>query len=476
MFKKLNLILMSALVFGFAACDDIDDAVAPQSYAPEALMSLDGLTVEKGAALSGETIDLNEVSTLEVIKTVATPELRAGQSVEYVMQVSGTADFANAKSLEVEGNSVYASDLNTVFRELLGKTDKARELHVRFAAYLAYGDGARVRFGEQDTYFAASAMNVIPFTPELFIDETYHLLINGQVRATLANTGGDVYDNPVFEVTAEITDEDFDMETFMISWQIIADTYKETGDASAARMVFAPSPDAPEALAGSLVTNSGAEDIPAAGALVQSGSLVFTIDVENMTYSVAEAPAYLWTPGDANGWEHAKSQVLTSADKVNYQGMAHLNGGFKFTNVAGWDGTNYGDSGTPGLLSTDGGAGNLNVESDGLYWCNANVLDLTYSLTPINTVGVIGSFSASGWGTDVVMTPSPDFLVYTAEVTFAEGDMWKIRTNGTWDINFGGSADGLVFNAGDIAAPGAGTYEIVVDFSKIPYTATLTKK
>ncbi len=437
MFKKLNLILMSALVFGFTACDDIEDAI-PQSYAPEALMSLDGLTVENGAALSGETINLNEVSQLEVIKTVATPELRDGQSVEYVMHVSTNAEFTGAKTLEVTGNSVYASDINTIFRELHGKTDKARDLHVRFAAYLAYGDGARVRFGSQDTYFASAVMSVIPFTPELFIDEVYYLEINGEVRATLSNTGGDVYDNPTFTAKVNIPEENFDEETFSFGvWKVVSDRYKETGDASAGRAVFAPAPESAGQEKGTLVTNTGSSDIPEGDYLAMAGKVVFTINVEKMEFTIAEAPKAYYMIGQFCGWnwDNAAEMIPVNSNPDKYWTIRYVKAGegFKFNSNTDWDGGQWGYSGAAigtcvaGEVTYDGDD-NLLVAKSGWYIfvvdvsSGAPVLDI---LEP--NVYVFGAAIGNKWSAEednkftVIDDPDAEWPFVSPDVTATDG-------------------------------------------------------
>lgn len=56
-----------------------------------------------------------------------------------------------------------------------------------------------------------------------------------------------------------------------------------------------------------------------------------------------------------------------------------------------------------------------------------------------HTYGVIGSFAASGWATDVAMTLVEDH--YEAAVELAENDEFKIRTDGNWDtLNIGAGA------------------------------------
>ena len=114
------------------------------------------------------------------------------------------------------------------------------------------------------------------------------------------------------------------------------------------------------------------------------------------------------------------------------------------------------------------------MAQDGLYYCIVDVNNLTYSATLITSYGAIGGFN--NWGAQTVMTPSSDFLTWTGEVTFSEGDEWKFRGNDNWDINLGGEATNLVWNGANLMAPGAGTYELTLSFASLPYPCTWVKK
>lgn len=77
-----------------------------------------------------------------------------------------------------------------------------------------------------------------------------------------------------------------------------------------------------------------------------------------------------------------------------------------------------------------------------------------------HTYGVIGSFEGSGWGTDVPMTTT-DNLKWTATVTLAEGDEFKVRADGKWDNSWG--SDG--FNGANFKCEAAGEYVVTIVFN-----------
>lgn len=200
----------------------------------------------------------------------------------------------------------------------------------------------------------------------------------------------------------------------------------------------------------------------------------FVILNQVKAYYPAPEITYLYTPGQANGWSGAASQSLMSEDNTTYTGYAVLDpGGFKFTSQTDWGGTNYGNAGQKGKLTTDGNAGNLTVEDKGLYWCDVNIVKLTYTATLCTTYGLIGD-AVGGWDASKPLTPSADFLTWEGDITFGNGN-FKFRANDGWDINLGGKLDELKPNGSDIPSPGSGTYHVVLQFAKRPYSATVTK-
>lgn len=184
---------------------------------------------------------------------------------------------------------------------------------------------------------------------------------------------------------------------------------------------------------------------------------------------------YLYTPGATNGWNQELSQWLYSMSETGpFMGYAVLGGEFKFSSQLNWDGINYG-AGEDGLLSTDGGAGNLTVDVLGLYWCEVNIEDLEYKATLINTIGVVGDATPGGWDASTALTQGEDYLTWTGDITFGEGE-WKFRANDGWDVNLGGALENLTQNGGNLPSPGAGTYQVTLNLSQIPYSCTVVKK
>ena len=189
-----------------------------------------------------------------------------------------------------------------------------------------------------------------------------------------------------------------------------------------------------------------------------AGTWIVTLDMNNLTYTVGKPVLYM--AGDANGW--ATNDYLAGEDGVHFTGFMFLNqNGFKFCTQPEWKGTNYGAN-----FDTAGDAANITMtEAAGYYKVDVDLETKSYVLTPITTIGIIGSASPNGWDSDVDMT----YVPYNAEtkelgyweikdVTLTSGEI-KFRANDDWAINWGGDTNALT-QGGDNISVDAGTYDI----------------
>lgn len=177
-----------------------------------------------------------------------------------------------------------------------------------------------------------------------------------------------------------------------------------------------------------------------------------------------------WSPTD-----DMKVYLKDSSTGI-YKGYATMyNGdqGFKFVkNGNVWMGGNV-IEGTAYSISETGG--NMFI-ADGSYYWEVDILNMNATATPIATAGIIGSFAASNWGSDVLMTFDESTLSYSAEVEFAAGNEWKFRFNGNWGYNLGLSDGVLIHDGANIKVETAGTYVITLDMahgSTPSFTCTL---
>jgi hypothetical protein len=82
-----------------------------------------------------------------------------------------------------------------------------------------------------------------------------------------------------------------------------------------------------------------------------------------------------------------------------------------------------------------------------------------------HTYGVIGSFAASeNWAKDVAMTANEDNTSWSATVTLAAGDQFKVRADGAWDYSWGISEGEYAHKGDDGKADGNGTVAEAGDY------------
>lgn len=430
------------------------------------------------ANLTGEVaagvVDLNKaegpVQALTVIYT-GQDLLPEDAVVEVEMQVSSDADFSDVRTVPMTSsadNTLFSVDpqlWDNAFRSLLGKAPAARENFVRFAAYLNIGN-QRSRIGDLSSWFCPTTLMVTPVDLGIVVEEAYYLVgtLNGWDLATavkFAHSDKNVYDDPVFTLNIDITVDEAEGGWW---WKIVPQSAFEAQDWSG---LYGVEIDGDTSLSGNLYAEGNA------GQLKTAGQQLFTINMLSCTYSVSNAVPMLWTPGNSNGWSQEASGTLTTDDFTNYKGFLFLNGEWLMTPAPNWD-NKYALGAGPGTLAYNGSSNlPMPAEGAGLYWVNANLGSLTYSTTPVTAAGLIGDFN--GWGSDVDMTPSDDFLTWTGTLTIEEGQGWKVRFNHDWAINLGGSFDDLVPDGANLSCP-AGTYEVVLHLNTHPYTITLTAK
>ncbi len=234
--------------------------------------------------------------------------------------------------------------------------------------------------------------------------------------------------------------------------------------------------DGESALSGTLVQgNQGAFCIPGS---YNCTYLDITIDVENLTYTIAtdgQEPIidptaeydYVYIAGTADGWSGNGGKLASVKDANDYYGFINATGEFKIQKQQGSWATNWG--GSNGNLV----AGGANIQANGFVYVNANLNNMTYSVTNITSMGVIGDAVNPDWSTEAPLTYNAETNTWEGNVTLTDGSI-KFRANNDWNINFGGALNNLVANGDNIAVE-AGTYNVALTLvCPGEYTATLT--
>ena len=190
-----------------------------------------------------------------------------------------------------------------------------------------------------------------------------------------------------------------------------------------------------------------------------AGNFDITFDYAAQTILIeeyAEFPTYIYYIGNSTGW--SKSIPLYGKDgDGKYMGFAYIEGEFKFKpNENDWAGDWEYDG--EGKIADNGGA-NCPAPEAGYYQINIDLKEMTYSLVPVTTIGIVGPAQAGGWGADTDMTYNKEGGYWEITCTLGQDEM-KFRANDDWAINWGGSLENLTQNGGNIAVPEAGEYTV----------------
>ncbi|SCY42738.1 SusE outer membrane protein [Nonlabens sp. Hel1_33_55] len=184
-----------------------------------------------------------------------------------------------------------------------------------------------------------------------------------------------------------------------------------------------------------------------------------------------------WTPSDSE----TPFLEATEFGSVEFEGFIFMSNDapeFKFTPTnEGFEGA-FGDGGT-GMLSNDGGAGNLTVPGPGYYYITVNLDpdgdpttdDASWSASS-RVWGIIGAATQptnpAGWDDELNMTYNKETKLWTVELTMDAGE-FKFRAQEWTDFtNFGDNGgDGVLeFNSANIEVGTSGTYRAELDLSQ----------
>ena len=430
-----------------ASCNgDYDDWANPQANEQEASAAKYGITFAAGPEAESSMPDADGVINLVTVNT--TDANVTGYTLKS-LKVNG-----EAINGEIDGNNIQvnAAELEKILcNQNNSRASVARDMKVesKVSVNLASGDAVAINsVGETTGKLTPTA------TPQLD-EKGYYML--GQVNGNEWDAKSPVWMNKISDGVYQLkvtTTADKNWFKFYAGskwdeggdWKII-DTgalgCKENGCEDGSGYIYYDGDSW-----GKLQTMV----IPGAG------TWIVTLDMNNLTYTVGKPVLYM--AGDANGW--ATNDYLAGEDGVHFTGFMYLNqNGFKFCTQPEWKGTNYGAN-----FDTAGDAANITMtEAAGYYKVDVDLETKSYVLTPITTIGIIGSASPNGWDSDVDMT----YVPYNAEtkelgyweikdVPFTSGEI-KFRANDDWAINWGGDTNALT-QGGDNISVDAGKYDI----------------
>ena len=210
---------------------------------------------------------------------------------------------------------------------------------------------------------------------------------------------------------------------------------------------------------------------------------IIEVNIKQGTYTITKnIPLQIWLVGSINGWNNYGQYLAAIGDDVHV-GYQYLDAAAEIKILVernSWDGL-WGAGASAGGIADGGGnivvSGLPTWDGEGFYEIKLDLSNKTVVLTKVD-IGVIGDAQAGGWSTDVDLTYNSTNEVWEGQVTFLATGEYKFRANDDWAISFGGTLDNIEYNGGNIATPGAGTYDVVLDISgeeKFFATVTLAK-
>lgn len=407
------------------------------------------------------------------------------------MEVGNDAGFSKSITVgtEIEGDAVTVNPdvMNGAIQSTITKKPGTYDANVRFIAYAERGN-TRMRLGGVDAFYGTGVLKTVTMPADKVIEDSYYVVpcsadgtpdFDGAIEmGNTAGAGHSGYDAPEFALKVTSPEEGYYFKIAPASAMVGKDASQLFGCNAAE-----------DGLSGKLATGY------AVGHVTLTGDVLITVNMEQDSYTVNYAFEVLYPYSGATS--AAKLMLLYTDNYINYTGVAAINNQwflgtttdkkeeplFKMDTTVEPTVSEDGFTQTGSLSTSSATLITTPVSGNHLYWVDINLVQLTYSLTTINTLSVIGA--ANDWSNDnsVDLTPSKDFKTWTGKDVHV-GPEFKINANKAWDIDFGGvkaqDNDGqyvyeLSMKGGNLEVP-EGHYDMELNFTVKPYVLTLTKK
>ena len=439
--KKLSLYMMLAFAGLFTiACGPEDNEFASLKVADaESPVTIPGIS-----AVQVGIIDLNKVviSDKMDVEAFTVPETALPDGVELS---KAEIKFEDGTILPATADGkVSGLALSAYIASIYGLRPEVRSVDGNVYLY-ATQNGAAVKVDADEINF-----QVVPKAPE--IATTYYLTgsmndwDNTNTDYELGNNGEDPYANPTFICMIDLSKLD-----------------------SPTTIEFKATPidglggDWSHCLAageeGKFNYNNEGGNFKIEGISPEAKFIRLTFNMLEQTWNYVEIAynEYIWQAGNSNGWGNPAAPLYGADNDGKYVGFMYLNGEFKFrSHEDSWDAPDWGAGSSEGSLAEQGS--NLSAEA-GYYQVNADLAAMTYSLTQITTIGIIGPAQGGGWDTDTDMEYNEETGAWEATIDLNADEM-KFRANDGWDINWGGTEEALTQGGPNIKIAEAGTYFI----------------
>lgn len=446
MLKKILICL--PMVAALAACtDDYTDWAAPQQTAqPSAVGFGDGSVQPAGL------IDFAEIGTEQNVKvcsiTPPTSTDTAYADCSYILNLE------SASMPVAADGTVAAADLKAYIEANYGKAPAEREMPATVDLWIS--DGKTAVKTASSGQFMVRAKLVAPY-----ISEGGYWLIGDPsewnpmcVTMPFSHSGQNVYDDPVFTVMFHVAAGD----TY---FAIADDKTHESGEWP--DVLGCAEGDGKNGTEGKIARRTELSDDGSWKVTTEAGGYVrFTINMMDYAYKIEilDFSDGIYEVGNESGW--AESHYLYGPNfDGKYQGFYYLDGEFKFKpNFDNWDG-DWEYDGDGKIADNSSGLNIPAPDPAGFYKIDVDLSTMTYTLTQVTSISMIGDFN--DWGGDVDMTYNNAEKCWEVTTTLGKEGGLKLRMNHDWTTSWGGNGSGDNFddltqnNGANLNLP-AGTY------------------
>lgn len=429
--KKLMTMLSAVLLLVGCSGNEYEDWQSPQSHDEDDAIVIPGLTASPVGVIDFNDITLSDDFDLQAY--VLSGVLPDG----YVIRTATMEFDEGTVDADAEG-MVSSKALCNYFGSVFGVRPVEREAVARVKLVVMI-DGVATNVDA-----GTITVKAIPQAPE--IESNYYITgnINGWINSdrtyVVTNDGSDPYENPTFGITINVDALQGNALEFKLTpesglggdWSKCICSADEEGKFN--------------------YNNVGGNFwVPAPSNTDKYLRLTFNMLDKTWSYEYIAFAPFIYEIGNEGGW--SENHPLASNGDGTYTGFVYLNGEFKFkpnadnwTDDWEWDGD--------GKISVNG-QGNVPAAT-GLHRIDVDIVKLTYTLSKIDFVDMIGDATAGGWNNGTVLTWDDAEGCFSVITSIAAQGTVKFRGNGTWDNfdgNWGGTLADLINGSNDNCEP-----------------------
>ena len=423
--------LSAVLLLVGCSGNEYEDWQSPQSHDEDDAIVIPGLTASPVGVINFNDITLSDDFDLQAY--VLSGVLPDG----YVIRTATMEFDEGTVDADAEG-MVSSKALCNYFGSVYGVRPVEREAVARVKLVVMI-DGVATNVDA-----GTITVKAIPQAPE--IESNYYITgnINGWINSdrtyVVTNDGSDPYENPTFGITINVDALQGNALEFKLTpesglggdWSKCICSADEEGKFN--------------------YNNVGGNFwVPAPSNTDKYLRLTFNMLDKTWSYEYIAFAPFIYEIGNEGGW--SENHPLASNGDGTYTGFVYLNGEFKFkpnadnwTDDWEWDGD--------GKISVNG-QGNVPAAT-GLHRIDVDIVNLTYTLSKIDFVDMIGDATAGGWNNGTVLTWDDAEGCFSVITSIAAQGTVKFRGNGTWDNfdgNWGGTLADLINGSNDNCEP-----------------------